>query len=147
MAEQQNSLGVGCFLLSSPFARVSPAHLIKLLQLPDEQVERQTDQANHYHAGDDEIVTFSGVTCVDDEITQTAVDRDHFRGYDHEPGDTKRDANPGDDLWQTGAQNNLPKEFTRTKAERLRRAKVNQLHVLHCSNGLNCDRENARQEN
>src|SRR4030081_2250377 len=99
---------------------VSPTHFVEFFQLPHEKIEDETDETDHDHAGDDEVVAFSGIARVDNQITEAAVDRDHFGGHDHEPGNAEGDANSGNDLRQARAKNYLPEKFVPTQAEVLR---------------------------
>src|ERR1700682_562685 len=126
---------------------IPPTHLVEFFQLPHEKIEDQTDEADHDHAGDDEVVAFSGIARVDNQITETAVDRDHFGGHNHEPGDAQRDANSGNNLRQAGAENDLPKKLAPAQTEGLGGAQINWLHGLHRRDCRNRDRKNASQEN
>src|SRR6266516_1537453 len=84
-------------IFSALALRVSPTHLVEFFQLSDEQIQDETDESDHHHAGNDEVVAFAGVAGVDNQVTEAAVDRDHFRGNHHKPGHTEGDANSGDD--------------------------------------------------
>ena len=70
----------------------------------------------------------------------------HFGGHNYEPGHTEGDPNPGDDLRQTGAQDDLPKKLAGAEAEVLRRAQINELHVLDGGDCRDRDRKNTGQK-
>ncbi len=90
---------------------VAPAHLVEGFQPANEEVEHEADEADHDHAGHDEVVAFAGVARVDDEIAEAAVDRDHLGRHHDQPGDPERDAEPGDDLRKRGAEDDEAKEL------------------------------------
>ncbi len=84
---------------------ITPADFVEFFQLAHEQIEHQADEADHHHAGDDEVVAFAGVARVNDEIAEAGVDGDHLGGHHDQPRDAERDANAGDDLRQGRRKN------------------------------------------
>ena len=61
-------------------------------------VEREADDADEEHAGDDEVVALARVARVDDEVAEPGVDGDHLGGHDDEPRDAERDPQAHEDL-------------------------------------------------
>ena len=50
---------------------VPPTDLVDPFEATNEQVESQADQADHDHAGDDQVIALAGVAGVDDQVAET----------------------------------------------------------------------------
>src|SRR5258708_7747424 len=127
--------------------RITPLHFVEEFQLSNQEIQEQTDESNHEHAGHDQVVPFSGVSGIDDQVTKPGVYRDHFGGNDNKPGDTHRDAKTGENLRKAGGKNDSPKKRKPAQAEVLGRAHVDRLNILNGSQRRNGDGKDAGQKN
>ncbi len=90
--------------------RIAPLDFVEEFQLSNQEIQKQTDESNHEHAGHDQVVPFSSVSGINDQVTEPGVYRDHFGGNDNKPGDTHRDAKTSENLWKAGGKNDSAKK-------------------------------------
>ena len=119
------------FIVAAGQRPVAPADLVERLQAADQPVEAEADQADHHHAGDDQVVALAGVAGVDDQVAEPRVDGDHLGRDDDQPGDAQGDAQAGEDLRQGGREDHLAEEVEAGDAEVARGPDVDELDVLH----------------
>ena len=98
------------------------------------------------HAGDDQIVAVAGVARINDQITQTGAQRDHFRCDHDQPRHAEADAHADDDLRQHGRYHDLAKQGLARHSEIGRGAQVALLDRVHAGNRLHDHRKHRRDE-
>src|SRR5262245_41560755 len=113
-----------CSARTSILVRITPPDPADAFQHAHQSVERQADQADDDHAGDDEVVAVPGVARVHDHVAEARAQRDHLGRDDHEPGDTQADAHSDDDLRQHRGDHDVAEQRVARHAEVLRRAQI-----------------------
>src|SRR5258708_30967489 len=88
-----------------------------LLYSSNPRIQHQPNQSNHQHSGDDEVVAFAGVSRVDDEVSESGIDGDHFGGDEDDPGDAEGEAQSDDDARQDGGGHDTPHQLRRAESE------------------------------
>src|SRR5256714_14373681 len=99
---------------------VPPADLLQVLQASHREVQQQSDDADHDHSRDDEVIPHAGIAGIDDEEAESRVDRDHLRGHHDEPCDAQPHAHAGDDRRQCAGDDDMREQLGPGDAEVLR---------------------------
>src|SRR5437867_963188 len=107
----------------------SPADRFPLLQAPDTEIETQPDKTNQQHARYYQVIAFSGIARIDDEIAETGIHGDHLGRHYNEPGNTERDTQSDQHLWQRGGKDDSPQERRRRESEILAGVAEHRRHV------------------
>src|SRR3569833_787323 len=72
---------------TSILVRIAPPDPTDSFQQTHDRIQRQSDQPDDDHAGDNQIVAIPGVTRVHDHVAESGVQGEHLRGDDDEPCD------------------------------------------------------------
>src|SRR5688572_28988011 len=131
---------------TSILVRIPPPDPLEAFEHAHDSVQRQSDQTDDDHAGDDEIVAITGVARVHDHVTEPRTQRDHFGGDDDEPGDAETDSHADDDLRQSGRNDHLREQRATRNAEILRSAQIAPLDRVHADRRLHDHREDRGDE-
>src|SRR2546423_7278262 len=110
---------------------VPPADLLQVLQSSHDEVQEQSDDADHDHSRDDEVIPHTGIAGIDDEEAESRVDRDHLRRDHDEPRYAQAHSHAGDDRRKCAGDDDMGEQLESGDAEVLRGPKVLTLDQLH----------------
>src|SRR5690349_2379414 len=106
---------------TSTVVLIAPPDPTDPFQSPHDRIERQADEADDDHPGDDEVVAIPGVARIHDHVAESGVQGDHLGGYHDQPRDTQSDAHADQNLGQHGRNHDLFEQCAARDAEILRR--------------------------
>src|SRR5579863_34752 len=131
---------------TSILVRIAPPDPPHTLQQAHQAVEREPNQADDDHAGDDQIVAVPGIAGVHDHVPESRVQGDHLRGHDDEPCNTESDAHADDHLRQHCRDHDAREQRAARDPEILGSAQIALLDGVHADGGLHDHGKHRRDE-